>query len=209
MDTSIWRRIARVARALKASKSAPSRKTRSRSTENLIVPSSASRTFFLVTEAFNACGRRASTKSKRCRAVAVNRVGCGSARPKSRNRWPDCDKRLSIAFSNLLRDSSIRASNSRRTGTAISAAAVGVGARASETKSIKVVSVSCPTAEISGMSLSEAARATASSLNPQRSSIDPPPRATINKSGRGIAHPPGKALKPRMAAETCAAQTSP
>ena len=38
-----------------------------------------------------------------------------------------------------------------RTGTAISAAAVGVGARRSAAKSISVVSVSWPTAEISGM----------------------------------------------------------
>ena len=45
----------------------------------------------------------------------------------------------------------IRDSSSERTGTAISAAAVGVGARRSEAKSISVVSVSCPTAEISGM----------------------------------------------------------
>ena len=44
-----------------------------------------------------------------------------------------------------------------RTGTAISAAAVGVGARRSEAKSISVVSVSCPTAEISGMAEAAAA----------------------------------------------------
>ena len=35
-------------------------------------------------------------------------------------------------------------------GTTTSAAAVGVGARRSATKSIRVVSVSCPTAEING-----------------------------------------------------------
>ena len=79
---------------------------------------------------------------------------------------------------------------SSRTGTAISAAAVGVGARRSAAWSIRVVSVSCPTAEISGITLAAAARATLSSLNPQRSSIEPPPRATISRSGRGKA-PPG------------------
>eukprot|EP01035_Chromulina_nebulosa_P036342 gene36342-48947_t len=43
------------------------------------------------------------------------------------------------------------------TGTAISAAAVGVGARLSAAKSISVMSVSWPTAEISGIMLSAAA----------------------------------------------------
>ncbi len=42
------------------------------------------------------------------------------------------------------------APQSARTGTAISAAAVGVGARRSAAKSVNVVSVSWPTAEISG-----------------------------------------------------------
>ena len=48
-------------------------------------------------------------------------------------------------------------------GVANSAAAVGVGARLSDAKSIKVVSVSCPTAEIIGISLNAAARTTFSS----------------------------------------------
>ena len=43
------------------------------------------------------------------------------------------------------------AKSSARTGTASSAAAVGVGARRSAAWSINVVSVSCPTAEISGI----------------------------------------------------------
>ena len=72
-----------------------------------------------------------------------------------------------------------------RTGTAISAAAVGVGARRSAAWSISVVSVSWPTAEISGIGDSAAARTTSSSLNAHRSSIEPPPRATISRSGRG------------------------
>ena len=71
---------------------------------------------------------------------------------------------------------STRAINSLRTGTAISAAAVGVGARRSEAKSIRVMSVSWPTAEISGIMLSAAARTTISSLKAHRSSMEPPPR---------------------------------
>ena len=60
----------------------------------------------------------------------------------------------------------------------------------SDAKSINVVSVSCPTAEIKGIGDSAAARTTSSSLKGQRSSIEPPPRATISRSGRGTG-PPG------------------
>ena len=94
-------------------------------------------------------------------------------------------------------------------GTAHSAALVGVGARASAARSISVQSVSWPTAEMSGMALSAAARTTISSLKPHRSSRLPPPRATISTSGRGSGPPAGSALKPRMAAATSAAQVSP
>ena len=66
--------------------------------------------------------------------------------------------------------------------TASSAAAEGVGARRSATKSMIVVSVSCPTAEITGTEQSNTALATASSLNAQRSSMLPPPRPTIMTS---------------------------
>ena len=95
--------------------------------------------------------------------------------------------------------------SSLSTGVAISAAAVGVGARRSETKSIRVVSVSCPTAEIRGMALAAATRANASSLKGQRSSMEPPPRATISTSGRATGPPSARALKPAMAATTWAA----
>ncbi len=90
----------------------------------------------------------------------------------------------------------------------ISAAPVGVGARTSAAWSISVVSVSWPTAETSGMPLSAAARTTASSLKPQRSSRLPPPRATISTSGRGMPAI-GNALKPRMPAATSAGLVSP
>ena len=56
--------------------------------------------------------------------------------------------------------------------TTISAAADGVGARRSATKSAIVTSVSWPTAEIVGTGTAAIARATISSLNAQRSSID-------------------------------------
>ena len=96
-----------------------------------------------------------------------------------------------------------------RTGTLSSAAAVGVGARMSATWSISVQSVSWPIAEMSGIRLSAAARATISSLKLQRSSSEPPPRATISTSGRGIAPSGASALKPAMAAATSAAEVSP
>ena len=62
--------------------------------------------------------------------------------------------------------------------TTSSAAAEGVGARRSATKSAIVTSVSWPTAEITGIFDAAIARATASSLNAHRSSSDPPPRAS-------------------------------
>jgi len=67
-------------------------------------------------------------------------------------------------------------------GTAISAAPVGVGALKSATKSDIVKSISCPTAEITGISKSYIALATISSLKHHKSSIDPPPRPTIKTS---------------------------
>ena len=67
-------------------------------------------------------------------------------------------------------------------GTAISAAPVGVGARRSATKSAIVKSISCPTALIVGILQLYIARATFSSLNGHKSSIEPPPLPTINIS---------------------------
>ena len=66
-----------------------------------------------------------------------------------------------------------------------------------------------PTAEMSGMRLAATARTTISSLNPHRSSMEPPPRATISRSGRGIGPPGTRALKPWTAAATSAAEVSP
>ena len=68
----------------------------------------------------------------------------------------------------------------------ISAAAEGVGARKSATKSAMVKSVSWPTAEITGIAELRIARATSAVLKAQRSSVDPPPRPTINTSTRSF-----------------------
>ena len=80
-------------------------------------------------------------------------------------------------------NSSILDTNSSLTGTAFSAAAVGVGALKSDTKSINVVSVSWPTADITGILLLYTDLTTISSLNGHKSSKLPPPLATISKSG--------------------------
>src|SRR5260221_13275687 len=63
---------------------------------------------------------------------------------------------------------------------------------------MSVVSVSWPTAEISGIAEAAAARTTISSLNAIRSSRLPPPRATMRRSGRGTL-PPGDTLEDLMA----------
>ena len=63
---------------------------------------------------------------------------------------------------------SMRAQNSSFAATTISAAADGVGARRSATKSAIVTSISCPTAEMTGTGHAAIARATGSSLNAQQ-----------------------------------------
>src|SRR6266481_1306915 len=76
----------------------------------------------------------------------------------------------------------MRLSNSRRVWTTSSAAADGVEARTSATKSAMVKSVSWPTPEITGISEAKIARATISSLKDHKSSMEPPPRARISAS---------------------------
>ena len=71
-----------------------------------------------------------------------------------------------------------------QSGTASSAALEGVAARTSAARSANVQSTSWPTAEIVGMAEAASARATGSSLNAHRSSIEPPPRPTISTSTR-------------------------
>jgi hypothetical protein len=70
-------------------------------------------------------------------------------------------------------------------GATVSAAAEGVGARTSATKSAIVKSVSWPMAETMGRSEAKMARATTSSLKAHISSIEPPPRATMMTSMSG------------------------
>ena len=77
----------------------------------------------------------------------------------------------------------VETSRSFLTGTAISAAAVGVGALKSATKSISVISVSWPIAEIIGIFDSKTLRTRSSSLKPHKSSILPPPLAIMITSG--------------------------
>ena len=94
-------------------------------------------------------------------ARRARRARCGAPRAAGADRAGRAPARRADAAlaqqaalsppSRRLPQSSVSASRSARTGTAISAAAVGVGARRSEAKSISVVSVSWPTAEISGM----------------------------------------------------------
>ena len=69
-------------------------------------------------------------------------------------------------------------------GTINSAAALGVGARKSATKSQIVKSISWPTAETIGRAEWKIARATISSLNSHKSSMLPPPRVTTMRSTR-------------------------
>ncbi len=92
--------------------------------------------------------------------------------------------RYRTACTALPRACRTRSINSSRSGTTSSAAAEGVGARRSATKSAMVTSLSWPTAETTGMRQSAMARATASSLKVQRSSSEPPPRATIATSAQ-------------------------
>ena len=69
-------------------------------------------------------------------------------------------------------------------GFASSAAADGVGALRSATKSAIVKSVSCPTADIIGILESYIALATIYSLKGHKSSNEPPPLAKIITSAR-------------------------
>ena len=88
-------------------------------------------------------------------------------------------------------------------GTTSSAAADGVGARRSATKSQMVKSVSCPTAETIGISERAISLAKASSLKAHKSSIEPPPLATIKTSHKECS------LNFFIALEICAAAPSP
>src|SRR2546423_632684 len=72
-------------------------------------------------------------------------------------------------------------------GTAASAACVGVEQQTAATSSISVRSVWCPTDAITGTRSSATVRHSASSQNANRSASEPPPRATMMTSTSGVA----------------------
>ncbi len=154
-------------------------------------------------------GRFSPARSRRWRGRASTSSADGRARASARTSARRRSASRMTAAASLRAKPPVCAAISERTGTVISAAAVGVGARRSAAWSISVQSVSWPTAETSGIMLPAAARTTISSLKPHRSSSEPPPRATMMTSGRGIFPPSGSALKPSMARATSAAQVSP
>ena len=160
-------------------------------------------------ETVSARPSRLVASSKRRRGRASNWSGEGRARAAALSAVRLRSKPLDMqAFSRADRLASV-ASSSAFTGTAISAAPVGVGARTSAAWSISVQSVSWPTAEMIGIVEAATVRASASSLKPHRSSRLPPPRATMITSGRRIAPPGSSALKPATAAATSAPEVSP
>ena len=98
---------------------------------------------------------------------------------------------LSTPLISRVRDTRRRSTSLNFSGAKSSAAAVGVGARLSATKSLMVKSTSWPTAETTGIGQVAMARATTSSLNAQRSSSEPPPRVTTSTSRPGAFSAPG------------------
>ena len=73
--------------------------------------------------------------------------------------------------------------SSSPSGAISSAAAEGVGALRSATKSLIDTSISWPTAQTMGISMAAIARAMDSALKTQRSSMEPPPRVSKMTSG--------------------------
>ena len=99
-----------------------------------------------------------------------------SARPAGADRAPPAPARAGDRSARRTRRGARRRSRPRPTASAH---------RRSATKSAMVTSVSWPTPEITGTGQRPMARATISSLNAQRSSIDPPPRTRSTTSTPG------------------------
>ena len=97
--------------------------------------------------------------------------------PARSRRWRICCSSLALCPSSS-------ASKVLRSGAANSAAAVGVAARISATKSAIEKSLSCPTPLMMGTGLAAMQRASASSLKAAKSSALPPPRTNKITSGR-------------------------
>ena len=131
--------------------------------------------------------RRQRLRAARRPARALRRAQRSARRPSSRT-WP---------------------SSSLRTGTAISAAAVGVGARTSAAKSHSVVSVSWPTAEMIGI-VRGGDGADHLLLVERPQILDRAAAARDDHQvGRGDRPAGRSASKPRTAAATCSAAPSP
>ena len=81
----------------------------------------------------SACGSRSAIQSSRWRGPSSSASPRGSARERSPSRWRRWESAVAAARDSLAPMFSDQASSSSRTGTASSAAAVGVGARMSET----------------------------------------------------------------------------
>ena len=128
--------------------------------------------------AWRSCARFCASRS----ASALSRF-CGlqadSLASSRRSDASFCSVCLPSAPVSASRSPAICASVSLRIGVTHSAAADGVGARRSAARSHSVTSVSWPTAETTGFLHAATARTTHSSLKVHRSSIEPPPRATM------------------------------
>ena len=127
--------------------------------------------------------------SSRCRRSPSRRSPLGSARIKPAQVGAAALLVRATQHESVRRARlSTCAISSLRTGTAISAAAVGVGARLVGRKvDQRHVGLVPDRRDQRDVAAAAAARTTTSSLNDHRSSSEPPPRATMITSGRGDA----------------------
>ena len=158
------------------------------------------------------CGRPASAFCRRTARKSTDCCACrttcsGSRRPGVRAARSRRFRQPSVAAfapsASRRRRSATRRSSSALPCTTISAAALGVGARTSAAKSLKVQSISWPTADITGMAERTMARTTVSSLKLHKSSRLPPPRPTISTSS------PPRRFSRSMAAAISSAAPAP
>ncbi len=149
---------------------------------------------------------RSRRKPRRSRSAASRADGrwASSARRSASSsvwRWPTA---APTSPSIRRRCAASRAAWSSRDGTASSAATDGVAARTSAAKSARVTSDSWPTPTTTGRGKAATARTTRSSLNGQRSSSEPPPRARMSRSmarpSTGSVHRARLRSAPRMVA---------
>ncbi|VVN19460.1 hypothetical protein PS623_04215 [Pseudomonas fluorescens] len=123
-----------------------------------------------------------SRSSRRCACWRRRSPGCRRRRARPSTRRRSWLRRFCIRSNSRRCRPSRRSCKPLLSGASSSAAADGVGARTSATKSLIETSVSWPTALTMGVTQAAIARATASSLKHQRSSSEPPPRARIRAS---------------------------